>query len=90
MRSLKTSQIAWLHIVGDIAGFRASNLCELRKEWSESRLREDGVYLIIGGLGIGGTGIGSTSRANSKAKLALLGRSGLPPNERSGRDGSRA
>ncbi len=46
-----------------------------------TRLRESGVYLIVGGLGSVGLALAQHLAQTRKAKLALLGRSGLPPKE---------
>jgi acyl transferase domain-containing protein len=46
-----------------------------------TRLRESGVYLIVGGLGSVGLALAQHLGQTRKAKLALLGRSGLPPKE---------
>ena len=53
----------------------------VEKEAGESRLRKDGVYLIIGGLGMVGQALAQDLARNFKAKLALVGRNGLPPRE---------
>jgi len=46
---------------------------------AQSRLTEGGVYLITGGLGGVGLALAKHLARTHKAKLALLGRSGLPP-----------
>ncbi|HEX7334405.1 MAG TPA: SDR family oxidoreductase [Pyrinomonadaceae bacterium] len=53
----------------------------VEKEAGESRLRQGGVYLITGGLGLVGTALAQDLARNFKAKLALLGRNGLPVRE---------
>jgi acyl transferase domain-containing protein/acyl carrier protein len=45
------------------------------------RLREKGVYLITGGLGEVGMALAESLARAVKAKLILIGRSGLPPKE---------
>jgi acyl transferase domain-containing protein len=62
----------WVHDVEPV---------RVEKEAGESRLREDGVYLITGGLGLVGQALAQDLVRNFKAKLALVGRSGLPPRE---------
>lgn len=46
-----------------------------------ARLREGGVYLITGGLGGVGLTLASRLAETRRARLALVGRSGLPPRE---------
>jgi acyl transferase domain-containing protein len=46
------------------------------------RVREEGVYLITGGLGGVGLILAQHLARKFRAKLALIGRSGLPPRER--------
>jgi hypothetical protein len=62
----------WVHDVEPV---------RVEKEAGESRLREDAVYLITGGLGLVGQALAQDLVRNFKAKLALVGRSGLPPRE---------
>lgn len=50
----------------------------LRVEKATSRLKEGGVYLIAGGLGMVGLALAQHLAQTYKAKLALLTRSGLP------------
>jgi amino acid adenylation domain-containing protein len=45
------------------------------------RLREDGVYLVTGGLGGVGSEIARSLAAGRRVRLALLGRTPLPPRE---------
>ena len=45
------------------------------------RLREDGVYLVTGGLGGVGSEIAKSLAVGGRARLALLGRTPLPPRE---------
>jgi acyl transferase domain-containing protein/NAD(P)-dependent dehydrogenase (short-subunit alcohol dehydrogenase family) len=45
-------------------------------------LRENGVYLITGGLGGIGLAMASRLARDARARLVLLGRTGLPPRER--------
>ena len=47
----------------------------------ESRIREDGVYLLVGGLGSVGLALSQRLAEGRKVKLALLARSALPPRE---------
>ncbi|MFB9683537.1 type I polyketide synthase [Amycolatopsis plumensis] len=51
-------------------------------EQAASVLREDGVYLITGGLGGIGLAMAERLARDSHAKLVLFGRRGLPPRER--------
>ncbi|WP_410606659.1 SDR family NAD(P)-dependent oxidoreductase [Amycolatopsis sp. lyj-109] len=51
-------------------------------EQAQSVLREDGVYLITGGLGGIGLAMAERLARDSHAKLVLFGRRGLPPRER--------
>jgi NAD(P)-dependent dehydrogenase (short-subunit alcohol dehydrogenase family)/acyl carrier protein len=53
----------------------------LEKGIGESRLSEGGVYLITGGLGAVGLALARHLARTRKAKLALLGRAGLPQRE---------
>jgi len=53
----------------------------LRVEKTQSRLKEGGVYLITGGLGSVGRALAEHLARTFKAKLALLGRSALPPQD---------
>jgi len=53
----------------------------VEKEAGKSKLREGGVYLITGGLGLVGRALAQDLARNFKAKLTLVGRSGLPPRE---------
>ncbi|HEX7772597.1 MAG TPA: SDR family NAD(P)-dependent oxidoreductase, partial [Pyrinomonadaceae bacterium] len=53
----------------------------VEKEAGKLRLREGGVYLITGGLGLVGQALAQDLARNFKAKLALVGRNGLPPRE---------
>ena len=52
------------------------------QERSSPRVRAGGVYFITGGLGDVGFVLGLFLAHQSKAKLVLTGRSGLPPRER--------
>jgi NAD(P)-dependent dehydrogenase (short-subunit alcohol dehydrogenase family)/acyl carrier protein len=53
------------------------------------RLREDGVYLVTGGLGGVGSEIAKSLAAGGRARLALLGRTPLPPREEWAAEGGR-
>ncbi len=53
----------------------------VEKGMGRSRLRENGVYLIVGGLGSVGLALAQSLALNHKAKLVLLGRRGLPQRE---------
>jgi acyl transferase domain-containing protein/NADPH:quinone reductase-like Zn-dependent oxidoreductase len=56
-----------------------------------ARLREGGVYLIVGGLGSMGLAFARCLSREARARLVLLGRSGLPPaGERDRRRSDRA
>lgn len=57
--------------------FRSQRLPQ--NENAPARLREGGVYLITGGLGDIGLNFADYLARTVKAKLVLLGRSGLPP-----------
>ncbi len=51
-------------------------------EQAAAVLRENGVYLITGGLGGIGLAMASRLAREARARLVLLGRTGLPPRER--------
>ncbi len=53
----------------------------VEKGAGSQRLKEGGVYLIVGGLGSVGSALAQHMTRNFKVKLALLGRSALPPRE---------
>ena len=53
----------------------------LRVEKAQPRLKEGGVYLITGAFGLIGRVMAEHLARTFKAKLALLGRSGLPPQD---------
>ncbi|MBB0244168.1 KR domain-containing protein [Streptomyces alkaliphilus] len=52
------------------------------EEAARTVLREEGVYLITGGLGGIGLAMAERLAASCRARLVLLGRRGLPPRER--------